>query len=78
MNWPPSSSACDSRPLMPSRKKIDLQKVLASLNVTCPKCGRVSEPQDIKRVRIALTPCVRQNRVNWGHRSNSIPNTDIP
>jgi hypothetical protein len=28
---------------MPSRKKIDIQKVLASLNVTCPKCGRGSQ-----------------------------------
>jgi len=32
---------------MPSRKKIDLQKVLACLNTTCPKCGRVIEPQEI-------------------------------
>jgi ribosomal protein S27AE len=36
--------------LMPSRKKIDLEKVLASLNVTCPKCGRIIPPHEIKRV----------------------------
>ena len=35
---------------VPSRKKIDLEKVRASLNATCPKCGRIIEPQDIKRV----------------------------
>jgi hypothetical protein len=37
-------------PLMPSRKKIDMEKVRASLNIICPKCGRIIEPQDIKRV----------------------------
>jgi predicted RNA-binding Zn-ribbon protein involved in translation (DUF1610 family) len=36
-------------PTMP-RGKINLQKILASLNWTCPKCGRVIEPKDIKRV----------------------------
>jgi len=33
---------------VPSRKKVDLQKVLASLNTTCTKCGKVVEPQEIK------------------------------
>jgi hypothetical protein len=42
---------------MPSRKKIDLQKVLASLNTTCPKCGRVIEPQEIRRVNFKLKNC---------------------
>jgi hypothetical protein len=35
---------------MPSRKKIDREKVLASVNVTCPNCGRIIGPQDIRRV----------------------------
>jgi DNA-directed RNA polymerase subunit RPC12/RpoP len=35
---------------VPSRKKINLEKVLASLNTTCPTCGRVIEPAEIKRV----------------------------
>jgi hypothetical protein len=35
---------------MPSSKKIDYEKVFASLNTTCPKCGRVIEPQEIRRV----------------------------
>jgi len=42
---------------MPSRKKIDLQKVLASLNTICPKCGRVIEPQEIRRVNFELMIC---------------------
>jgi ribosomal protein S27AE len=32
------------------REKIDLQKVLASLNKTCPKCGHEITPAQIKRV----------------------------
>jgi len=39
---------------MPSRKKIDLQNVLACLNTTCPKCGRVIEPQEIRSVNFEL------------------------
>jgi predicted RNA-binding Zn-ribbon protein involved in translation (DUF1610 family) len=35
---------------MPSRKKIDLQKVMAALHTTCPTCGRVIEPAEIQRV----------------------------
>jgi predicted RNA-binding Zn-ribbon protein involved in translation (DUF1610 family) len=45
---------------MPSRKKIDIEKVFASLHVPCPKCGRIIEPQDIKRVsweEIACPDC---------------------
>ena len=36
-------------PPMP-RGKIDLQKVLASLNTTCPKCCHQITPAEIKRV----------------------------
>jgi predicted RNA-binding Zn-ribbon protein involved in translation (DUF1610 family) len=35
---------------MPRGKKIDLQKVLASLNKPCPKCGHEITPAEIKRV----------------------------
>ena len=35
---------------MPARKKIDLQKVLASLNTLCPKCGHEITPAEINRV----------------------------
>jgi predicted RNA-binding Zn-ribbon protein involved in translation (DUF1610 family) len=32
------------------RGKIDLQKVLASLNTPCPKCGHLITPAEIKRI----------------------------
>ena len=32
------------------RGKINLQKVLASLNTPCPKCGHLITPAEIKRV----------------------------
>jgi len=34
------------------RGKIDLQKVLASLNKRCPKCGQEITPAEFKRVRL--------------------------
>ena len=42
---------------MPSRKKIDLKKVLASLNTICPKCGWVIEPYEIRRVNFEEMVC---------------------
>jgi ribosomal protein S27AE len=42
---------------VPSRKKIDYEKVFASLNTTCPKCGRVIEPQEIRRVSFEEMIC---------------------
>jgi hypothetical protein len=35
---------------MPSRKKIDLEKVLACMNTKCSKCGHEIEPEKIRRV----------------------------
>jgi rRNA maturation protein Nop10 len=32
------------------RGKIDLQKVLARLNTTCPKCGKVISPSEVRRI----------------------------
>jgi transposase len=32
------------------RGKIDIKKVLASLNTSCPKCGHLITPAEIKRV----------------------------
>ncbi len=40
LEWPPC----------PPRGKIHLQDILASLSVTCPKCGRVIQPAEIRRV----------------------------
>ena len=42
---------------MPARKKIDLQKVLASLNTPCPKCGLEITPAEINRVRWEEIKC---------------------
>jgi len=42
---------------MPSRKKVNLQKVLASLNANCPKCGRVIKPNEISRVNFKEMIC---------------------
>jgi len=44
-------------PSMTPKGKIDLQEVLASLNTTCPKCGRVIEPQEIRRVNFEEMIC---------------------
>jgi ribosomal protein S27AE len=33
-----------------SRKKVDFEKVFASLNTVCPKCGKVISPSEIRRV----------------------------
>jgi|SRR5579859_1445584 len=35
---------------MPSRNKIDLQKVLACMNTKCPRCAHEIEPGKIRRV----------------------------
>jgi hypothetical protein len=34
---------------MPRSRKINLEKVLASLNTTCPKCGFTITPNQVKR-----------------------------
>jgi len=55
---------------MPSRKKIDLQKVLASLNSPCPKCGHEITPAEIKRVTWDEIECPKcGERFNAAKRS---------
>ena len=39
---------------MPSRKKIDLEKVLPSLHTPCPKCGHKIQPAEIRRVGLEM------------------------
>jgi len=39
------------------RKKIELQKLLDSLHTICPKCGRVIEPRELRRVKFKLRIC---------------------
>ena len=43
--------------LVPSRKKIDLQKVMAALDRDCPKCSYTITPAEIKRVSWAEIEC---------------------
>jgi len=38
-------------------RKIDYQKVMASLNTTYPKCGRVIVPAEIRRVDFDTMIC---------------------
>jgi len=42
---------------MPSRKKINLQKVLASLYIVCTQCQAKIEPSQILRVRWDTVKC---------------------
>jgi ribosomal protein S27AE len=42
---------------MPRSRKINLEKVLASLNTTCPKCGFAITPDQIKRVDFERMEC---------------------
>jgi hypothetical protein len=35
---------------MPSSRKINLEKVRASLDAVCPKCSRVIPPTEVRRV----------------------------
>ena len=44
-------------PTMPSRKKINFEKVLGSLNTICPKCQSVIEPAQIRRVSFDEIKC---------------------
>jgi ribosomal protein S27AE len=42
---------------MVSRKKINLEKVLASLDTICPKCGKVITPAEVQRVDFERMKC---------------------
>jgi hypothetical protein len=42
--------SCEKIGTVPSRKKLNLEKVLALLNTVCPKCGKVIQPSEIRRV----------------------------
>lgn len=35
---------------MPRKQKIDLEKVLASLSTSCPKCRHQIQPSEIRRI----------------------------
>jgi ribosomal protein S27AE len=42
---------------MPRSGKISLEKVRASLNTTCPKCGLPITPDQVKRVDFERMEC---------------------
>jgi len=42
---------------MPQKQKINLDKVLASLNTTCQKCGYSIAPAEIRRVDFERVEC---------------------
>jgi ribosomal protein S27AE len=54
---------------MPRSRKINLDKVLASLDKTCPKCGFTITPDLVKRVdfeRIECPKCGERFRSDAG------------
>jgi hypothetical protein len=42
---------------MPKARKINLEKVLASLNTICPKCEKVITPAEMQRVDFERMKC---------------------
>jgi predicted RNA-binding Zn-ribbon protein involved in translation (DUF1610 family) len=42
---------------MPSRKKINLEKVKASLDHVCPKCGGLITPAQVRRIDFERIEC---------------------
>jgi ribosomal protein S27AE len=42
---------------MPKKQKINLAKVLASLNTTCEKCGYSIPPEEIRRIDSERMEC---------------------
>jgi hypothetical protein len=42
---------------MPSRKKINFEEVLASLDKVCPKCGALLSPADVRRIDFERIEC---------------------
>ncbi|MGA7137941.1 MAG: hypothetical protein WBZ14_09745 [Terriglobales bacterium] len=42
---------------MPARKKIDLEKVLASLATPCPQCGYEIPPAELRRISTTEVLC---------------------
>jgi predicted RNA-binding Zn-ribbon protein involved in translation (DUF1610 family) len=42
---------------MPRSRKINLEKVRASLDALCPKCGKVITPAEVKRIDFEHIEC---------------------
>ena len=54
---------------MPTRKKINLAKVLSSLNVTCPHCGASLAPNERQRLDNDRLRCLKCGKA-FGPSSN--------
>jgi hypothetical protein len=44
-------------PRMPSRKKINLETVQASLDAVCPRCGKLIPPAEVRRIDFERIEC---------------------
>jgi predicted RNA-binding Zn-ribbon protein involved in translation (DUF1610 family) len=42
---------------MVSRKRVDIKKVRASLDTTCPKCGKIITPAEMQRIDFERMKC---------------------
>jgi hypothetical protein len=42
---------------MPSRKKINLETVQASLDAVCPRCGKLIPPAEVRRIDFERIEC---------------------
>jgi hypothetical protein len=42
---------------MPSSRKVNLEKVQASLDAVCPKCGRMIPPAEVRRIDFERIEC---------------------
>jgi ribosomal protein S27AE len=42
---------------VPSRKKINREKVMASLDAVCPKCGALISPAEVRRIDFEHIEC---------------------
>jgi predicted RNA-binding Zn-ribbon protein involved in translation (DUF1610 family) len=43
--------------IMPRSRKINLERVRASLDAVCPKCGKVIPPAEVRRIDFESIEC---------------------
>lgn len=48
---------CIIHAAMPQRQKINLAKVNAALNTSCPKCGHLIAPAELRRIDFERVEC---------------------
>jgi ribosomal protein S27AE len=62
---------------MPHKQKIDLEKVLVSLNTVCPKCGYSISPAQIMRIDSERMRCPECGAV-FAAKSEPVRKADWP